>query len=97
LRFPKTILEEAQIDVGEEVNVSVQVGQALQAGELPYKPFDLESLALDLETEMLEAERFTPADNLGIPGIPGVHNQIQPKTNSPQLIRRDKLNSRIIF
>ncbi len=29
LRFPKTILEEAQIDVGDEVNVTVQDGKII--------------------------------------------------------------------
>ena len=37
------------------------------------KPFDLESLDLELETERLRAERFTPPDKLGIFDLPGVH------------------------
>jgi hypothetical protein len=56
----------------------------------PHKPFDPESLDLELETEGfttegLRAERFTPPyDELRVFDMPGVHIGLQPTPSSPR-------------
>ncbi len=45
LRFPKTILEEAQIGVGDEVNVTVQDGKIIvETVNKPRNTYDLKEL-----------------------------------------------------
>ena len=52
LRFPKTVLEEAQINVGDEVNVSVQDGKIIiETVNKLRNAYDLKELVSKIPTD----------------------------------------------
>ena len=64
LRFPKTILQEADIEIGDEVNISVQDGKIIV--EPVYKvrnKFDIQKLVAEMpeDYQVEEADWGSPA------------------------------------